>query len=1106
MRKPILGLILALWAGCIWGQVPEMYLTQGHSDDIECMALSPDGRLMATGGEDNKVFVWDVASGRIRFEIGVHTDQIAAVFFSANSKLLLTSSDDDRTFVWSMADGAKVRTLNVPQAVNCIDYSPGRRYIVSGHSDRTLRVWDANSFTPLRSITVPNDGIPLYSYGPVSGRRMFFYETGSNRYGTILEFDTQTLEISGLTEPGAEHEPKAVSEDGNYFFRSIYGGDSMFIYSTDDLRLVEAISKEDWPISAEYYAGKNTIGGCLLRREGRDMAGRLAEFDFRKKEIVKIFDDYDSKYKDPVLSPDRKLILFKDDHYNQEEVSIYERESGMRLRTTLNLATEVNFALAHPTKPWFACDTRAAEFRLLDFSSGEFVDFPEKWSKRISDASFSPDGKYMLALYGSTSYLCFDLDSMTVRYEIEGRFQTRSCQFSPDGKRFVLSEDLGDNTVTRVFDTETGQELGRTPELKETLPLGFFLDQDRILVMDDIDACVYSLKTRRLTRHVNKEQRLAMRGQVGSKLLPMDRYRGSIDRVNNKLLLMGYNSLLVVNPASLVIEKKIELPGGNISYITSIAASPDGKYLGVGKNDGDINFLNLATGKTTEIKRGHAMGVNHSVGWTKDGDFFYSFAEDGGIKFWDPEKGKLAAGYVLIDPDNFLLYTSENHYFATKGALPFIGFKKDNRIYPYEQFDLQFNRPDKVLDKFGYLKPLKKKMFFLAYQKRLKRQGISEAQLSADFHVPEIEIPGREDIPLLVNGDAFSFSVKGKDSKYPLQTLRVWVNEVPVYSSEGKKITSGQTFASEIKLNLSRGRNEVKVSVLNSRGTESTREGFTINSIQPEEKPVLYLVAVGVSKFKDNERNLGYAVKDAIDFAEQMTHTKAFSDQQFALFLNEQASLPGIRNLRNTLEKTSVDDHVVFFISSHGLLDENLDYYLALHETDFEHPASGSLPYTEIEALMDGIPARNRLILIDACHSGEVDKDETELGAVVKNDQVSVTFKSGPQAPKPKAGLKNSFEYMQALFSDVSAGLGATVISAAGGYEYALESGGWSNGVFTYALLKAMQSRDADENHDRAIQLSELRDFVVDLVYRLTDGKQVPTVRKSNPAVNFRVY
>jgi hypothetical protein len=75
---------------------------------------------------------------------------------------------------------------------------------------------------------------------------------------------------------------------------------------------------------------------------------------------------------------------------------------------------------------------------------------------------------------------------------------------------------------------------------------------------------------------------------------------------------------------------------------------------------------------------------------------------------------------------------------------------------------------------------------------------------------------------------------------------------------------------------------------------------------------------------------------------------------------------------------------------------------------------------------------------------------------------------------------------------------GTTVISSAGGTEFAIESENWRNGAFTYCLLYGLSSGDADLNKNKLITLSELQEYLLFEVNRITNGSQTPTSRVEN--------
>jgi uncharacterized caspase-like protein len=91
------------------------------------------------------------------------------------------------------------------------------------------------------------------------------------------------------------------------------------------------------------------------------------------------------------------------------------------------------------------------------------------------------------------------------------------------------------------------------------------------------------------------------------------------------------------------------------------------------------------------------------------------------------------------------------------------------------------------------------------------------------------------------------------------------------------------------------------------------------------------------------------------------------------------ATRENILAVKQKLMQTHVDDEVILYVSGHGLLDKNFDFYFATYDMNFSNPEEKGILYDDLEGLLDGIPARKKLLLMDACHSGEVDKENIEV-------------------------------------------------------------------------------------------------------------------------------
>jgi uncharacterized caspase-like protein len=108
---------------------------------------------------------------------------------------------------------------------------------------------------------------------------------------------------------------------------------------------------------------------------------------------------------------------------------------------------------------------------------------------------------------------------------------------------------------------------------------------------------------------------------------------------------------------------------------------------------------------------------------------------------------------------------------------------------------------------------------------------------------------------------------------------------------------------------------------------------------------------------------------------------------------------------------------------------------------------------------------------------------------------------------KPIEGARGKSEWydrLQGLFVDLRRGSGSTILSSSAGAEYALESSEQKNGLFTYAVLEALDGKEgSDANKDGSVTMSELAEYVKSRVATLTNNKQSPNVRRVNLEADF---
>ncbi|MGV6860705.1 MAG: caspase family protein [Putridiphycobacter sp.] len=493
-------------------------------------------------------------------------------------------------------------------------------------------------------------------------------------------------------------------------------------------------------------------------------------------------------------------------------------------------------------------------------------------------------------------------------------------------------------------------------------------------------------------------------------------------------------------------------------------------------------------------------------------DLFVSSSHDGSIKLWSLNQKRLLTTIFPFKNNEFIFINPSNYYLATKGALEEIGFRYKGNYFLAEQFDIKYNRPDIILAELGYQDSLLINAYHKAYKKRLRKLDFSEDQLDIDFALPEITITNLNELPKQTEADKIQIKLDIVDQKHKLDRINVWLNNVAIYGTKGislKEFNSNEV-STFVDVDLLSGDNKIQINALNASGAESFKSTIHINCTKRIQKSNLYLVSIGVSKHKNQKYNLNYADKDAKDFAATFNKSNAFNEVNTLVMTNEEVTLAELTKIKPFLQQANTNDVVMIFVAGHGVLDDDFNYYFASYDMDFNKPKVRGIPYESIEKLLDGIKAIKKLLFIDTCHSGELDKEDVEETDQIDNSENGdIIFRAAGKNVSVKdnpLGLKSTNELMKSLFTELRTGTGATVISSSGGAELSIEGGEFENGLFTYCLLEGLVNKKADLDKDKSITISEIQKYVSKEVSILSKGLQTPTSRIENNQMDFRVW
>jgi WD40 repeat protein len=1134
MIKRSLFLLPVFFALPVFSQA-DIVVQSGHTGGVSAIAYSHNGKYMLTGAGDNSIVLWDFKSGMQVRRYAGHSKGITGVCFTSDDKLLVSCSHDQTLKIWDTYTGNCVRTVEgYAYGLTQVQFSKTSGFMAATCRDRTFSLWDFRSGTP-----VYHDFKSNSNYGDMAdvcfdtSETVYFAAWDGTIYYKDLTKDINFNRFDTIRIPGGYGHINAleVTGDGKYIMVGCDGsGENM-----GDFLIIEKSTRRivyrkqnyvqfmgDYANAISVSADNNYVAYCTASDQGiqvLDLRTFKTDHTIPLKECTVIKFSFGSSF----LSCAEGTVVTE---YNiNKGIALHEYKGFTSPVNAIQVNTDGRITSYHP-----------GSLQVWDLNSGK----AEPFAENISAATNQP-----VAVSYDRSKVAYEKNHKVYIYDTEKRANTNVLSnFEYDSKTFLFSNSgtyfglVNDREF--LYTTKGYERKIMTDKVEDYFYTSLYFSPDDSLFItrnfgsDAFNVWDIASKEKRVVSYEANDIGPFAVSQRYIAAIVKDRlnatqsafltdvqnsYENKTDRkVEDKDFLVSSASLdrpkyiVVWDRRSLKVVKALKLPKNDkdayteTPQITAITFDSTGNYIAMGSTDNLIRIWSMETGKIVKQMEGHHAQIT-SIAFAAGDKYMVSSSEDGSIIVWDGNTYEQLATMILIGTEDYIIVTPENYYTCSKNGIKALAFRKDNLMYPFSQFDLKYNRPDKVLER---LKSANLELILAlrkAYEKRLKKAGVKEENLNDELRTPEVSIEDIYSIPLNSLKPTTSFTVIARDDKVKIKSINVSVNDVPqcyTYSFDAKADDANYV-EKIVNLKLMNGRNKIVVTCMNREGVESLPVELEMNYAEKDIGNV-YFIGIAVAGYKNPEYNLKYTVKDIRDLASafKQKYPKLIVDT----LLDSTATRSNILKLKQKLNSTNVNDIVVMAISGHGLLSRQLDFYFATYDIDFKDPTMRGIKYEDIEALYDCIAARKKLLLLDACHSGEVDKDGNMRVKDVLPEGVKETRTKGSQllVSDDNISLSNSFELMQDIFANLSKGNGSVVISAAGGQEYALESAQWNNGVFTYCVLQALLYNKADANNNKETTIGELKKYVSAEVVKLTGGRQKPTSRRENLLFDWRVW
>ena len=983
-----------------------------------------------------------------------HSKNIRSMAVSPGSQLIATAGDDNKVIIWDAHAGKELQSFDVKQLVMQVLFTPdeSKLIVVSGDNrltafqKATLSLWSTR--TGQMEKKIPFEGSSYCSLSPDGNYLLIAdYSASNSKDSSNMDDFMKNMHLKAIAGSRLAIYQLGTGKIIREF--NVSGSQSKMI---PVLRNGQLHYLGPPPYSILSQTAENKQGKLLLYEE--DPAQKKSE----QLKVVKEF---------TAGAPVRQFAVSRNGHYcaaytTKKEILVWDIDKNQPATVLTNLDGDVReFSFTNDEKFLMASWVKkgekfAGKWSLTD--PGDKIQFGLPFKATSQVIAFSPDGQKLFGEYDMEAK-GFDFNGNEL-ITLKGHcVEVNSSTFSKSGL-YLKTQKKG---FMPGSDGSPQQDSAAWSELKKAMIIS-------LRVADKNGE--YGNKNRTDAQYDSMVNLLLKDSPKNPAKLALEARQRT--RVWNLINGRAFNSV----QDSVIFTADTVSASGNlitsISFGTSFDLLPAPFIMPIFQNAEDTSLKKLAEPK----------GILNQI--LKDGSALRR--NNGMLTVLINKKTNDTLQLIALDSADWIITDRQGYYFSSRQASRLLHYVNKGEVVSFEQLDLIYNRPDIIIKKIGLADESLVALYNKAYQKRLAQSGMNLSQINKKLSVPQMQCINRDSLEYTTNKDRVSFHFSMADRNAVLDHYNIWVNEVPLFGKKGislRKNETGNIGFLPVDIQLLPGRNKIEYAVVNANGISSYRQPVYIRYIAPSqpEREKVYFVGLGINRFADNTHPLNWCVSDIRELQAVLAGKLGNRLEMVDTLFDEKLTLENVLTLKKKLQKTKINDKVIIAYSGHGLLSGKFDYYLSGYHVDFSNPEKGGIPYEILEGLLDSIPARKKLLLLDACNSGEIDKEAGILSSGENGSKGGVTGVN-----KNKAGLQNSFELMKELFVNVTKGTGTMVIAAAQGYQAALEQNNLGHGVFTYQVLQAL-------NSGQHLTISGLTQWVCNAVLKMTNGKQQPAVR-----------
>jgi WD40 repeat protein len=587
-------------------RVGERNRLEGHSDWINSVSFSPDGKILASGSRDNTIKLWDVKTGKVIKTLNQDSISILSISFSPDGKTLASGSSDKAIKLWNVATGKEIKTLNGhSNTVRSVSFSPDGKTLASGSDDKTIKLWNVTTGKEIKTLNGHSDLIYSVSFSPdgktlASGSedkiiKLWNVATGKeiktlNGHSDIVRSvsfspDGKTLASGSgdktikLWDVAKGEEIKSLNGHNHFIFNVSFSPDGKTLASASDdntIKLWDVAKGEETTIMNEH---QDSISSVSFSPDGKTLAS--GSFD----NTIKLWNPSIGKektlngHKNSIFSvsfsPDGKTLASGS---FDKTIKLWNASIG-KAKTLNGHKGAIQSVSFSPDGKILASGSRDKTIKLWNVATGEEIKTLNGHSDWVRSVSFSLDGKTLASGSADKTIKLWDVKTKQLIDTLEGHKKAVwSVSFSSDGTTLASGSD--DETI-KLWDVSKRKEIETLNGHNYAVYSVSFSPNGKILASGSLD------KTIKLWNVDARQEKHTLKGHIDS--------------------------------------------------VHSVSFSTDGKTLASGSSDNTIQLWDVDTGKKITIDRdndGHSNEV-FSVSFSPDGKTLASGSRDKTVILWN---------------------------------------------------------------------------------------------------------------------------------------------------------------------------------------------------------------------------------------------------------------------------------------------------------------------------------------------------------------------------------------------------------------------------------------------------------------------------------------